>query len=201
MTRAAWYLRRAIPWVALLGCCAGAVVGAGAVHRWPSTAAALVPAILGCCAAACAFVFDERDAAVTAVTPLAAWRRAARLAVVLLPFGLWSGIVLSRPEAVPLDRPGWLLIGAALTLLTVGIAALAARREQAAPGSGLASVVAIAVFAPVVLGTLFDWGSVYPFGDFSTAATTFWLVVGGAGGLACLVALRTQPPGRTRPSS
>ena len=201
MIRAAWYLSRAIPWVALLGCCAAAAVGAGAVHLWPSTAAALVPAILGCCAAACAFVFDERGAAVTGVTPLAAWRRLARLTVVLLPFGLWSGIVLSRPGSVPLDRPGWLMIGAALTLVTVGIAALAARHEQATPGSTIASLIAIAVYGPLVLGTLFDWGSVYPFGDFSAAVTTFWLVVAGAGGLACLVALRPQPPGRTSPSS
>lgn len=190
MTRAAWYLRRAIPWVALLGCCAAAVVAAGALHRWPSSAAVLVPAILGCCAAASAFVFDEREVAVTAVTPRAGWRRAARLAVAVIPLGLWCAIVLFRPDTVPLERPGWWLIGAALTLVTVGVAALAARHEQAAPGSGIASVIAIAVFGPVLLGMLLGWGSVYPFGDFSTAVTTFWLVVGGAGGAACLVALR-----------
>ncbi len=30
-----WYLRRAIPWMALLGCCAGALLLVAALDQWP----------------------------------------------------------------------------------------------------------------------------------------------------------------------
>jgi len=195
VTQLVWYARRAVPWLALLACCGAALVATAALHQWPASAGVLVPAILGSCAAGAAFVFDERELAITAVTPRAGWRRAARLGVAVVPLAVWSGVVLSRPDAVPLERPGWWLIGAALTLLTVGAAALAARREQAAPGSGIASAVAIAVFVPGLLSMLLGWGSLYPVGEFGSGVRTFWGGVALTGLVACLVALR---PGLSR---
>lgn len=197
MTQLVWYVRRAVPWLALLACCGAAAVAALALHQWPASAGVLVPAILGSCAAGAAFVFDERELAITAVTPRAAWRRTARLAVAVVPLTVWSGVVLSRPDTVPLDRPGWWLIGAALTLLTVGAAALAGRREQEAPGSGIASVVAVAVFVPGLLSMLLDWGSLYPVGEFGSGVRVFWGAVALAGLATCVVALRPGL-GRTR---
>lgn len=186
-----WYLRRAIPWIALLGCCAAALVAAGLLHRWPSTVMALLPAILACCAAAAAFVFDEHAAAVVAVTPRGAtWRRTARLAVTLVPVAVLGVLVAWRPGDLPLSRPGWLLAGVASVLLVVGVAGVAARRGVPAPGALLAPVIAIAVFSPVVITLFLGWSSIYPVEDFTTAITAFWLVVGGAGLLTCLFALR-----------
>lgn len=190
MTQLVWYVRRAVPWLALLACCGAAAVAAVALHRWPASAGVLLPAILGACAAGSAFVFDERELAVAAVTPRAAWRRTARLGVAVVPLAVWSGVVVSRPDTVPLDRPGWWLIGVALTLLTTGAAALAARREQPAPGSGIASAVAMAVFVPGLLSMLLGWGSLYPVGEFGSGVGAFWGAVAAAGVVACLVALR-----------
>ena len=188
-----WYLRRAIPWTALLGCGATAVAAIGLLYRWPGAAPALLPAILACCAAASAFVFDERAATVVAVTPRGAtWRRTARLAVAALPLGLWTLMVLRPPHELSFARPGWWLVGAATIVLTVGIAGAAARRELPAPGAVLAPVVPIAVFSPVVIALFLDWASIYPAGDFTTGVTTFWLAVAGCGLVACLVALRPR---------
>lgn len=185
-----WYLRRAIPWVTLLACGAAALAAAGAVHRWPSTAAVLLPAALGCCAAAAAFVFDEREWAVTAVTPRAAWRRWARLGVALLPLGLWSVVVMVRPGDVPIQRPGWWLIGAGAVLVSAGAAAVASRRRLPAPGSTLAGLVAMAVFGPLLVGALFGLGSLYPFDGFPSSVWAFWGVTAGVGATACVAALR-----------
>lgn len=188
-----WYLRRAIPWVALLGCCTAALAAAGLLHRWPSAAMALLPAMLACCAAAAAFVFDEHAASVVAVTPRGAgWRRTARLAVALVPLALWAGLVAWRPGDLPLERPGWLLVGLSTLLLIVGVAGVAARRELAAPGALIAPVIAIAVFSPVVITLFLGWSSIYPTGEFARGVTTFWLVVAGSGLVTCAVALRPR---------
>ena len=188
-----WYLRRAIPWVALLGCCTAALAAVAMLHRWPSAAMALLPATLACCAAAAAFVFDEQAAAVVAVTPRGAgWRRTARGAVAFLPLALWTGMVAWRPGDLPLERSGWWLVGLATVLLIVGVAGVAARRELPAPGAVLAPVIAIAVFSPIVITLFLGWDSIYPTGDFAPGVTTFWLVVGGAGLVACALALRPR---------
>ena len=186
-----WYLRRAIPWGALLGCCATALVVAGLLALWPSSAIVTLPAMLACCAAAAGFVFDEVAAAVVAVTPRGAgWRRTARLGVVLLPLAVWTGLVLARPGDLPLARAAWWLAGAAAMLLAAGLAALASRREVAAPGSQLAALVALAAISPVVVTSFLGWSTVYPVGDFGDGARGFWLVVAGCGGVLCVAALR-----------
>ena len=47
----AWYLRRAIPWMALLGCLVGSLLLAVALDHWPSTAGVLLPVLVACCTA------------------------------------------------------------------------------------------------------------------------------------------------------
>ncbi len=186
-----WYLRRAVPWRAVLLPCLGAALLAGGLARWPSTALAFLPALLACCAAAAAFAFDERSVALVAVTPRgAAWRRTARLAVAVVPLGVWSAVVLLRPGSLPLERPGWALIGAAAIVLVVGVAALASRREVPAPGGTLAALIALGALAPLVVSLVLGWPSVYPVVGFDGGIAAFWLVVGGAGAAALAVALR-----------
>ena len=187
MTLRWWYLRRGVPWLAVLGCCAAAGLLAGLLARWPSAAIVLLPAILASCAAAATFVFDERPVLLVAVTPRgASWRRTARLAVALVPLGVWAAVVLLRPGDLPLHRGGWLLIGFAAVSLSVGCAALASRREVPAPGAMLAPVVALAAISPVVVSAFLGWESVYPIGDFPQGVWVFWLVVapGGFGGIS-----------------
>ncbi|MGH3337016.1 MAG: hypothetical protein ACRDOZ_14440 [Nocardioides sp.] len=186
-----WYLRRAIPWIALLGCSAAGLLATGLLHRWPSASMALLPAILACCAAAAAFVFDEQALSVVSVTPRGAtWRRTTRLSVAALPLGVWTALIAWRPGDLPLTRAGWLLAGAATILLVVGMAGVAARRELPAPGALLAPVIAIAVFSPVVITLFLGWSSIYPVGDFESGVRTFWLLVAGSGVVACAAALR-----------
>ena len=131
-----WYLRRAIPWMALLGLLRrGPAAGRS---RWPSgrrSALVLLPGLLASCAAAAAFCFDEAALPVVEVTPRGAgWRRTARLAVVLVPLGGWTVVVVVRPGDLPLDRSGWWLVGVAAIALTSGLAARASRRAVASPG-------------------------------------------------------------------
>jgi hypothetical protein len=186
-----WYLRRAIPWMALLGCCAAALLLTAAMDRWPSTALVLLPALVAACAAAAAFCFDEPPLEVVAVTPRGAtWRRTARIAVALVPLLVWTVAVWARPADLPLAQGSWWLVGLAAIGLTVGLAAVASRREMAAPGGSLAAAVVIVVIGPVVLAAFLGWDTLYPFGDFPSGVLTFWLAVAGTGALACAAALR-----------
>lgn len=190
MTAPWWYLRRAVPWPVLLGCCAAAVVLAGAIARWPSTTAGLLPAVLGCCAAGGAFVFDEDAGTVTAVTPRARWRLALRCGAALVPLAVWSAVLLLRPGDVPPQRDGWWLVGTALVVAAVGAAGLASRRDLPAPGSVVAALVVVAVFAPMVAAPVLGWPSPYPAEALTTAARAFWLCLAGAGLAGCVATLR-----------
>ena len=186
-----WYLRRAIPWMALLGCCAGALLLALALDRWPTTALVLLPGLLAACAAAAAFCFDEVSLPVVEVTPRGAtWRRTARLAVAGVPLGVWTLFVVARPGDLPLDRSAWWLLGFAAIGLTVGLAALASRHAVNNPGGSLAPAVVLVVISPVVISAFLGWDTLYPIGDFASGVLAFWLAVAGAGALACLAALR-----------
>lgn len=189
MTLRWWYLRRGVPWLAVLGCCAAAGLLAGLVAQWPSTAMVLLPTVLASCAAAATFVFDERPVLLVAVTPRGAtWRRTARLAVALVPLGVWSAIVLARPGDIPLHRGGWLLIGFAAVSLSVGAAALASRLEVPSPGAMLAPVVALTAISPVVATAFLGWESVYPIGDFPRRVWVFWLITAALAALTMLPA-------------
>ena len=187
-----WYLRRGVAWPALLGCCVAALVIAGALSRWPSSAVVLVPALLACCAAAAGFVFDEGAGPVVAVTPRGAgWRRTARCGVALVPLVVWSAVVVARPGGLPLDRTAWWAVGLVSVGLASGVAAMASRRGVPSPGPVLASVVALAVLSPVVVTAFLGWGSVYPVSDVASGVWAFWGVVGVGG--AVLWALATRP--------
>lgn len=191
MTQRWWYLRRGVAWTALWGCLAAAAFVTAALAWWPTAAAVLLPALLGCCAAGSAFVFDERATAVVAVTPRGAgWRRTARLAVVALPLGGWGVVVLVRPGDLPLERLDWWVLGGVTIAFTAGLAAMASRREVAAPGSTLASVIALVVLSPVVVTAFLGWDSVYPLDGLAGGAWAFWSVVAAGTALLWLAALR-----------
>ncbi|UUZ60543.1 hypothetical protein [Nocardioides sp. B-3] len=96
----------------------------------------------------------------------------------------------TRPGDLPLERPGWWLVGAATIALTAGLAAWASRREVAAPSRALAAVVTLAVISPVVVTSFPGWESVYPVDGFGPGARTFWSVVAASGVVAWLVAMR-----------
>ena len=183
----AWYLRRAIPWVALLGCCGTAGAAALLGARWPTAEEALLPVLLAGCAAAAGFVFDEPLPSLAEVTPRGAtWRRTTRLTAVSIPTAVWWGAVAGRP--------GWLLAGSASIGLLAGLAALAGRRGIGAPGPALAAWVALAVFLPLVLSIMLGWPLVYPFGAVTTTIVTFWCAIAVLGALVLGLALR---PGLT----
>ena len=183
----AWYLRRAIPWVALLGCCAAAGAAALLLDRWPTAEEGLVPVVLGGCAAAAGFAFDEPLPALAEVTPRgASWRRTTRLTVVSLPMAVWV--------AATGTSPGWWLVGGASIGLLTGLAALGARRGVPAPGAALAGAVALAIFVPLVLSIMLGWTLVYPFGSVTTTIVTFWTAVAGLGAVTLGLALRPGLP-------
>ena len=190
MTLRWWYLRRGVAWSPVLACCVAAVAAAGVLARWPSAAIGLLPVLLACCAGAAAFVFDEAATEVVSVTPRGgSWRRAARVTVAGVPLALWALVVLVRPGDLPLERPGWWLVGAATIVTVAGAAALASRRDVSAPGSFLAAVVVLAVLAPVVVTAFLGWQSVYPIDGFADAAWLFWLAVTVTGAVVWLLAL------------
>ncbi len=191
MSARLWYLLHGVAWLPVLGACGAAATTAVLLARWPEDAFLLAPAVLACCAAAAAFVYDEDALAVVAVTPRGAgWRRATRLGATLVPLSVWAVVVTLRPSDVPLARPGWWLLGGATVLLVAGSAALASRRFVPTPGALLAPVVAVAAVVPVTLAGMFNWGSLYPIGDFPDPVRTVWLGVALSGAVVCAVALR-----------
>src|SRR5687768_14981620 len=186
-----WYLRRAVAWTALLGCCAAAVLVAALVGRWPSSALVLLPALVACCAAAAAFTFDEVTLAVVEVTPRGAtWRRSARLALAGLPLLVWSGVVWVSPGGLLVAQLAWWAVGAAAILLAVGLAAAASRRSVATPGSSLASLIVVSLGGVVVVGMFLGLDPLYPYDGGTGSTRGFWSAVAGAGALACVLGLR-----------
>lgn len=186
-----WYLRRAVPWAALLGCCGVAALGVASLHRWPGNAWAVLPLVLAACAAACGFVFDDLATAVTSVTPRGAtWRRTTRLAGGLLPVAVWALLVAVSPGRLSLDVSAWLLAGAAGAVAAAGGAAVCSRRQLARPGAGVAGVVVMLALVPLVAGPFLAWESVYPFGDHPGWVVGLWAGVAALGALLVGWALR-----------
>ncbi len=191
MTSVGWYLGRAIPWMALLGCCAGAVAVAALLEHWPGSALLMLPALLACCTAAAAFVFDETSLAVVEVTPRGAtWRRTARLAVVLVPLLVWGTAVQLRPGDLDLARSAYWFLGGAAVALAAGLAAMASRHAVPTPGAALAAGIALATLGPVIVTLFLDLDPIYPFGDFPTGVALLWTGVAAVGVACCAVGLR-----------
>ncbi len=191
MTQRWWYLRRAVTWTALLGCCAAAVLVALLVGRWPSSALVLLPALVACCAAAAAFAFDEVTLPVVEVTPRGAtWRRSARLALACVPLAVWSVVVWVSPGGLLVAQRAWLAVGGAAILLSVGLAAAASRRSVPTPGSSLASLIVMSLVGVVVVGMFLGLDPIYPYDGATGSTRGFWSAVAGAGALACVLGLR-----------
>lgn len=198
-----WYLRRAVPWAAQLGCLAVAVGVTGLVNGWPEVAVVALPLLVAGCGAAAAFGFDEPAVAIAAVTPRTGWwRGSARLLAALPPLACVVVLLSTVPDEVRLDRGGWWLIGIALVLLAVAPAAWAARRQVARPGGGVASAVVVVAIAPVVVTMMLGWDPIYPFGEFPARVAAFWACAALAGAVGCMVAVarlgRTARPWKSR---
>jgi hypothetical protein len=177
-----WYLGKAVPWGALLGCCAVAALAVASLHPWPGNAWAVMPVVLAACAAASGFVFDELAVAVTAVTPRGgSWGPSSRLAAGLVPLGVFGVLVVSAPTALSLDRPAWLLTGVGAMAMAAGAAASCARRQLPRPGPVVAGAVALLVLAPMIAGPFLDWQSVFPWGDPPGWVLGFWGTLAGLG--------------------
>jgi len=186
-----WYVRRGAPWAPLLTCCTLGAIAALLGRQWPESLTLVRPAALACCAAGAAFVFDEGAVPVVAVTPRGAWwRRSARLALVALPFLAWSGVLALEPAAAPTHRPSWALAGTACIVASVGVAALLARREVAAPGTGVAAAATFLVLAPAVVGPVAGWDPVLPLGAFPDWAVALWCAVAVCGAASTAWAVR-----------
>ncbi|MGH3348940.1 MAG: hypothetical protein ACRDO4_18325 [Nocardioides sp.] len=187
----AWYLGRAIPWVALLGCCLVAGLAVAALHRWPDNAWAVLPLVLAACAAAAGFVFDDVATAVTSVTPRGGtWRRTSRLLAGLVPVAVWALLVATAPSELSLDASAWLLAGLAGAVAAAGAAAIGSRRQLARPGPTVAGAIVMLVLVPSVAGPFLEWEPVFPFGDYPGWVLGFWAGVLGVGMLLVGWAMR-----------
>lgn len=186
-----WYLGRAVPWVALLGCCLVGALGVASLHRWPDSAWAVLPLTLATCAGACGFVFDDLATAVTSVTPRGGtWRRTSRLLAGLVPLVLWAVLVVIAPDSLALDRSSWLLAGVAAAATACGVAGVLARHQRTRPGPTVAGAVVLMVLMPLIVGPLLSWESVFPFGDPRGWVLGLWSGVAGLGALLVGWALR-----------
>lgn len=186
-----WYLRRAIPWAALLGSLSAAGALTLLLHRWPEVSMVGLPLVAASCAAAAGFVYDEPSAAIASVTPRAGWWRAsARLLAALPPLAAVLILLAAMPAELRLDRSGWWLIGAAFVLLAVAPAAWGARHQVGRPGGAVAGGAVLLGIAPVVLSMVLGWETIYPFGEFATWVQAFWVTIAllsAVGGAAATV--------------
>lgn len=168
-----WYLRRAVPWAALLGGLLAAGLLLGAAHLWESfNAVALsLVALLG--VAAAAFVYDEPAIAVTSVTPRGhRWAGSSRLAVGGAALAVTLGLLLLSPGDV--HAPDWALVLAGLGGTVVLLALAGSRRQLPRPGAAIAPGVVLLGMAPMVLGLLFELRSPFPLSPLNDGLTAFW---------------------------
>jgi hypothetical protein len=187
-------LLRAVPWPAVGGITAVAVVtGAGGI-AWPGVAQILLPVSFALLAGAAAFVLDEPASAVVDVTPTGRVRRTAvRALVLLVPLGAGTGLVLAG--ALRAVRLPWPAVGLALAgsvLLGFAIACVA-RRYSGEPGTQASAAASFVLIVPGFLPFVARW--VHPFpatgpqpGGLSS--TAFWWMAG----CLCLAAIAASVP-------
>lgn len=191
-----WYLRRAVPWAALLGCLLAGAVLVGLARRWDSVIGLALPLAALLAVSATAFVYDEPAVAVTTVTPRGRrWAVLARLGAGGAVLALGLGLLLAVPG--PVDGPGWglLLAGAGGTVLLIALAG--SRRQLPRPGATIASVVVLLGMAPLVLGTFLDLGSPYPMPELTDRLTALWVGTGTVAWLG-IALLLSRPLGKRR---
>ncbi|HYG94385.1 MAG TPA: hypothetical protein VD859_12425 [Nocardioides sp.] len=190
MAEAFWYLRRAVPWTALLG---GPALGSALVllvHRWESLAGLVLPLVAVVAAAAAAFALDEPSAAVTTVTPRGRrWAHTARAVAALVPLGAGAALLLAAPATLRGDLSDWLLTLAGLGALVLCLGLSAAVRQHPGAGGAIAAAVVLAGLTPLVLGVLLDLDPPYPLPQLSDGLRAMWGVafLGGVAGSARLL--------------
>jgi hypothetical protein len=181
-------LLRAVPWPAVSGITALAIVGAFGI-AWRGGAQALLAISFALLAGAAAFVLDEPASAVVDITPTGPGRRtAARALALLVPLGAGAGLVLAgalRAIALPWPTVGLALAGNVLLGFAI---ACVARRHIGEPGALASLAVAFVLIVPGLLPPVarhihtFPTTAPHPQGLSSNAC--WWLV-----GCACLAAI------------
>lgn len=194
---ALWYLRRAVPWSALLGCLATAGVLVGLAHWKDSTAGVALPLVALLSVAAAGFTLDEPALTVASVTPRSDWAQRLRLSTSLLPLACGLGMLVAAPGSA--SEGDWALVLAGLGGAIVLLASLGVRRGLARPGAALASGVVLVGLAPLVMGLLIDVPALYPLPGLTDRATSFWTLVllASLSGLAWVAMAGGRPPVRS----
>lgn len=186
-----WYLRRAVPWIALLGCAVAATSVGLVLHRWPESGLMLLPILLACFVVAATFSFDERALAVVEVTPRGGWwRRSLRLGVGLAPVAAWLLALALDPGNLALGLGDWGLVGVAAVAVGAGAASLLSGREVASPGGVLAPWVVLVLCAPVVVSLFLGVGQIYPYDQMGATRATWWGAAAAGGALVAALSLR-----------
>jgi len=187
-------LLRAVPWSAVGGITAVAVVTGAGGFAWPGGAQILLPIAFALLAGAAAFVLDEPASAVVDVTPTGRGRRTAvRALALLVPLGAGTALVLAGAlRAVKLPWPAVGLALAGSVLLGFAIACVA-RRYSGEPGTQASAAAAFVLIAPGFLPFVAGWVQTFPAAGPAPRAlssTTFWWLAG----TACLAAIAASVP-------
>ena len=195
-----WYLRRGVPWAAVIGCLAVAAVLAAAAHRWPSAATVLLPFVVAGGAAAAGFLLDEASAVLVGSTPRGGrWADASRLAV-LPPIGLLLLVlVLPAAGAAGLTGRGWAVVCLAAVALGTAVAR-ALRTRWPSPGSQVAALLVLVTALPFTVGALLGWASPWPGEELTGTLAALWVGVGAVAAVVVATGLLRGGPQRRRRS-
>jgi hypothetical protein len=174
---------RGVDWAAvLLGSTLGALILSGcAVFARTEPPLGYVRLGLVPLAAAAAFVLDEASAeAVDAVPRTRRDRTAARVAVLLLPFTIWSGGIEALEARVPAVPVGALLVeGGGVLTLTVALAGLLRMAGRNEPGEVVSAVACMSLLGVLVFDP--PHLAAFPLSGDWTASTVLWTAVTSAG--------------------
>jgi hypothetical protein len=187
-------LLRAVPWPAVGGITAVAVItGAGGL-AWPGGAQILLAISFALLAGAAALVLDEPASPVVDVTPTGRGvRTAVRALALLVPLGAGAGLVLAG--ALRAVRLPWPAVGLALAgnvLLGFAIACVV-RRYRGEPGTQASAAAAFVLIAPGFLPPLAGWIHTFPLSGPhppGPSSSTLWWITGSA----CLAAIAASVP-------
>lgn len=178
MTLAAWYIQRAVPWAALLGCLALAAAIIYPARHWELFGLEGIFVFSLTCGAA-GLCFDEPAIEIASVTPRAnRWAKLARLATATVPFA--AGCAFTAAIGGPVPASDSLLVAISLTAC---VALLAMVSSRARPGAPLLATVALASLMAELAGRGSGIGSPFPNSDVLAHATldptqhTWWLAL------------------------